>query len=246
MYINIADLKPNAAQVLGQPALIIFLQGCNYKCPYCYVSEYLDSAKGKKINIQEVAALVQQSKAKAVYITGGEPTEQGKELKMLLRYLRQMGVKIKLQTNGSNPGVIGELVTMNLVDHLAIDVKAPFEDKKLWDTMTGGKGDPQKVKESIDIAQQQVFEGMLEVVYPVVPGVNDKKEHVVAVAKAVNYCASFLIRGFDNTKACVNPEFNSKKPPSDAKLTELADAARDNLYSVDTVRVRALQGEAVI
>ncbi len=246
MYIEIADLKPNAAQVLGQPALIIFMQGCNYKCPYCYVPEYLAAGKGKKVNVQEVAALVQQSKSKAVYITGGEPTEQGKELKMLLRYLRSMGVKIKLQTNGSNPGVIGELVTMNLVDHLAIDVKAPFENKELWDAMTGGRANPQKVKESVEIAQQQVFDGMLEIVYPVVPGVNDGKEHIIAVAKAVNYCASFLVRGFDNTKACVNPEFKSKKPPSDSKLTELADAVRDNLYSVDVVRVRALQGEATI
>jgi pyruvate formate lyase activating enzyme len=246
MYVTIADIKPNAADVLGTPATIIFMGGCDYKCPYCFVPEYLDEKKCKRLSIDEVVGLIQQIKAQAVYITGGEPTQQGRELKMMCRYFKQMGLKVRVQTNGSNPGVVGELVTANLVDYLGIDVKAPFDDDKAWALITGGKGDAQKVRESVEIAQQQVFEGFLEIVYPVVPGVNDTKAAVTSVAKDVNYCGSFLIRGFDNTKRCVNPEFNKKAPPTEAKLTELADAARDNMVSVDVVRVRALQGEAAL
>ncbi len=112
----------------GQLSAIVFTQGCNFRCPYCHNPQLVDPSRySKPIDENEFWDFLRTRKNKltAVTITGGEPTFQD-DLIPFLREIRGMGFLIKLDTNGSNPLVINELINEGLVDCWAMDIKAPL------------------------------------------------------------------------------------------------------------------------
>ena len=233
---------------MGKGAIWVLFGGCNWKCPYCYESGILDAAECKKrkkcrvISVQQLAGAILQAKPKLVKIGGGEPTRQ---LEMLCSYLKSQGVGIQLHTNGSNPGVVGDLLSKHLIDMISIDVKAPLDNERLYKKMTGGLGNPQAVRETIDIARDKAQ--MTELVYTVVPGLNDKKEYVTSIAKDLFYCTIFTIHGFDKTRPIVDEGLYRKTDvPTREHLVELAKAARDAFTNVESVRVISIDGEEEI
>lgn len=246
MYITLGDLRP-----MGKGAVWVLFGGCNWKCPYCYERDILDEAacKEKKkcrvVSVKQLAGAILQAKPKLVKIGGGEPTEQARPLEMLCSYLKSQGVGIQLHTNGSHPEVIGDLLSKHLVDMVSIDVKAPLDNERLYKKMTGGLGSPQPVRETIDIARDKAQ--MTEIVYPVIPGLNDKEEYVTAIAKDLFYCTIFTVHGFDKRRPSADEKFyRETEVPTHAHLVELAKAARDAFTNVDSFRVISHEGEEEI
>jgi pyruvate formate lyase activating enzyme len=112
----------------GQLAAIVFTQGCNFRCPYCHNPGLVDPKNYTKIiPTSDVLAFLESRRGKlgAVSITGGEPTLQP-DLLWFIAELREMGFKIKVDTNGSLPDVLEELASNKLVDYWAMDIKAPL------------------------------------------------------------------------------------------------------------------------
>ena len=111
----------------GKMAAVIFLAGCNMRCHYCHNRQILN-AEQNKISFKAVwLDLSRRIKwLDAVVISGGEPTVYP-ELLQILSALRQLGLLIKLDTNGLRPDVVRRVVEMKLVDYIALDVKAPPE-----------------------------------------------------------------------------------------------------------------------
>lgn len=112
----------------GQISSIIFLQGCNFKCPYCHNSELVDAQLfGPCLDEKEVLEFLKTriGKIDAVTITGGEPTIQN-DLTPFIKRIRKLGFAIKLDTNGSGPEVIRKLLSEKLLDFIAMDIKAPL------------------------------------------------------------------------------------------------------------------------
>ena len=107
-------------------ASIIFIGGCNLRCFYCHNAElafYPD-----KINTIEKKSILRKLKHKkewidGVIISGGEPTIYGDKLKSLILELKNMGFKVKLFTNGTNPVILKELIELSLIDAVSIDIK---------------------------------------------------------------------------------------------------------------------------
>ncbi|MFC2175157.1 radical SAM protein [archaeon] len=246
MYVTIGGLRP-----MGKGAAWVLFGGCNWKCPYCYEKGILDKEDCKKkkkcsvVSIRELVGALAQAKPKLVKIGGGEPTEQPRELERVCMYLKSQKIAVQLHTNGSHPEVLGDLLLKNLLDMVSIDVKAPLDNEALYKKMTGGLGNPQAVRESIDIARDKA--GFFEVVYPVVPGENDKKEDIVSVAKSVYYCTAFTLHGFEKRREIVSEDwYRNKEVPDPEKLKELAKAARDAFSNVDSVRIISHKGEEEI
>lgn len=108
----------------GKVACTVFLQGCNFRCPFCHNSELLPFGDPPLMEVSELLAFLQKRKGllDAVCITGGEPTLQP-QLKPLLTEIKALGYEIKLDTNGSRPDVLKQLVAEKLVDYVAMDVK---------------------------------------------------------------------------------------------------------------------------
>lgn len=106
---------------------VIFTQGCNLRCPYCYNPELLEFCEGKVRKEYLFNFLSSRiGKMDAVVITGGEPTLQ-EGLYDFLSTLKNMGFLIKLDTNGTNPKLLKKIIKEKVVDYVAMDVKLPLE-----------------------------------------------------------------------------------------------------------------------
>ncbi|MEN6445142.1 MAG: anaerobic ribonucleoside-triphosphate reductase activating protein, partial [Candidatus Cloacimonas sp.] len=117
----------------GELSAIIFTQGCNFRCPYCHNPELVDPIRySPLLNTERVLRFLykRHKKLSAVVITGGEPTLQ-EDLIPFLKLIKAMRYKIKLDTNGSRPEVLQEIIEQNLVDYFAMDIKAPIELYKI-------------------------------------------------------------------------------------------------------------------
>lgn len=108
----------------GKVACTVFLQGCNFRCPFCHNSDLLSGGSVDCISEEALLSFLQKRKGllDAVCISGGEPTLYS-GLEGLLRQIRALGYLIKLDTNGSRPAVLETLVKEQLVDYVAMDVK---------------------------------------------------------------------------------------------------------------------------
>jgi len=132
----------------GLISAIIFLQGCNFKCSYCHNPELVDSKLFQPcIKEKEVLDFLNTRKGKldAVTITGGEPTIHD-DLAPFIKQIKKMGFAVKLDTNGSQPQVIKNLLAEKLLDFIAMDIKAPLEKYK---EIVKTQVNPDSIKESI-------------------------------------------------------------------------------------------------
>jgi pyruvate formate lyase activating enzyme len=121
---NIAGLqKVSLLDYSGKVACTIFFQGCNFNCGYCYNKTLILSQGESHITEDEVLEYLQERKKllDAVCLCGGEPTLQ--DIKPFVRKLKDMGYLVKLDTNGSNPYLLSELIDENLLDYVAMDIK---------------------------------------------------------------------------------------------------------------------------
>ncbi len=108
----------------GKVACTVFLQGCNFRCPFCHNSPLLGANAPETIPREQLHSFLKSRKGllDGVCITGGEPTLQ-KNLPELFSQIKALGYAIKLDTNGSRPEVLKSLAEQRLVDYVAMDVK---------------------------------------------------------------------------------------------------------------------------
>ena len=107
----------------GEISSVLFLAGCNFKCPWCHNSNIVKPEAMLDINhiIDELTKRFHL--VNHVVITGGEPTLYQDKLIDLLKDLKQRGFVIKLDTNGSNPTLLKVIIDNKLVDYIAMDIK---------------------------------------------------------------------------------------------------------------------------
>lgn len=110
----------------GKICATLFTQGCNFNCPFCHNKELITTSKLPAFSTGEILSFLGSRKGKlqAVCVSGGEPTIQ-KKLRSFIEEVKSMGFLIKLDTNGYNPSVLSELINANLIDFIAMDIKAP-------------------------------------------------------------------------------------------------------------------------
>jgi len=113
----------------GKIAAVVFLPGCNFRCPYCHARHLVEPLPSdEEIPIEAILLNLkrQQGWIDGVVISGGEPTLHP-GLIALVKLFRAQGVEVKLDTNGSNPETLKQLLERGLLDYVAMDVKAPLD-----------------------------------------------------------------------------------------------------------------------
>ncbi|MCI5143812.1 MAG: anaerobic ribonucleoside-triphosphate reductase activating protein [Candidatus Electrothrix sp. ATG1] len=147
---KIGGLQPiTASDFPGCMAAVVFTQGCNFRCPFCHNGSLLEIDQGKLTAVEEVLAFLHKRRnlLGGLVITGGEPCLQA-GLADFCRQVKKMGFKIKLDTNGSRPQVLKELLEQELLDCIAMDIKAPLHRLP---ELTGGKGEADSIRCSINL-----------------------------------------------------------------------------------------------
>ncbi|MDD2208506.1 MAG: anaerobic ribonucleoside-triphosphate reductase activating protein [Bacilli bacterium] len=134
---NISGLeKLSVTDYPGYVSCIVFTQGCNFNCLFCHNSSLIPFKKGS-ITEEEVLAYIEKRKniLDGVVITGGEPLLQS-NIKEFIKKIKKIGLKVKLDTNGSNYTLLKELIDNDLIDYIAMDIKS---DMTNYEQLTGFK-----------------------------------------------------------------------------------------------------------
>ena len=110
----------------GHVAATVFLGGCNFRCPFCHNADLLGKDAETPYTYAELLQFLTKRRRllEGVCISGGEPTLQAKALEMLIRDIRELGLLVKLDTNGTRPSVLRHLIEENLLDYVAMDIKS--------------------------------------------------------------------------------------------------------------------------
>jgi pyruvate formate lyase activating enzyme len=112
----------------GKCACTVFLTGCNLRCPFCHNASLVTGHAPAAMEGDEFFAFLKKRRGllDGVCVTGGEPTLR-KDLPDFLRKIKEAGYLIKLDTNGTNPHMLRQLIEDDLLDYVAMDIKSSPE-----------------------------------------------------------------------------------------------------------------------
>jgi pyruvate formate lyase activating enzyme len=109
----------------SRPAAVVFTQGCNFRCPFCHNGGLLALKAGSIPTVEVLDRLAgRRGLLQGVVVSGGEPCLQA-DLAAFCTSVKALGLAVKLDTNGSRPSVLADLLARRLVDYVAMDIKAP-------------------------------------------------------------------------------------------------------------------------
>lgn len=110
---------------------VIFLEGCNFKCPYCLNADLVNHGDRKEIPLTEIESYISDNGEDNILISGGEPCLHP-ALGKLVDIFRGMGVKVRLSTNGSRPGVLEDMIFKHRISFVAMDLKTDLWEEDRW------------------------------------------------------------------------------------------------------------------
>ena len=156
---NIAGFVKNSfVDYPGRIASVVFTQGCNLRCGYCHNFSLIEEKEvSTSIQPKEVFAFLSKRKGMidAVVISGGEPTLQ-KNLHIFIEELKAMSLLVKLDTNGTNPDILRTLIEDELLDFIAMDLKAPLSK---YERITGtSQLELASIRESVEVIKNSGLE----------------------------------------------------------------------------------------
>lgn len=217
-------------------SLVIFMSKCPLACRYCHNVELLDDETEKsfdeiKEEIDSAADFID-----AVVISGGEPLVQNEATIEILKHVRKVGLKTKLDTSGIYPDKLEEMLKLDLLDFVSLDVKAPFAKyKKVTGANIGFK-----VLKSMKLINS--YGVKLETRTTYVPTLHTKKDiaNLVMDLKADIY----TIQQFRNRNV-LDPALEEVEVPNPHDLRKLAEYIKP--YFDGVVKVKSAEfGEEVI
>jgi len=203
----------------GQVSAVVFLPGCNFRCPFCHNPELvLRPGTLVDISLDEILTSIESHRGwlDGIVVTGGEPTAfYG--IEGLLTQLKEAGLEIKLDTNGSRPDLLRRLIGNGLVDAVAMDVKAPLT-VEAYSSAAGVLVDISIIKDSIAL----LADSGLDVVFraTVVPGLHD--EAAVRAMKDALHGRGLTLQNFmpDNV---LDPGYRLKRPFTELEFERLVN-----------------------
>jgi len=137
----------------GHVAAVVFTRGCNFRCPWCHNSG-LVLGMGEALDLARITDDIRRriKFLDGVVLTGGEPTIWSGLFDFLLK-MKEFEISVKLDTNGSMPGIIERVLEEGMADHVAMDVKSPI-DRCSLKRVTGVDADPEAIRKSIAIIKR--------------------------------------------------------------------------------------------
>ena len=144
--------KMSLVDYCGYVSCVVFTRGCNFRCPFCHNSSLVNGVAPQKIQSEDFFAFLNKRRGllDGGCITGGEPT-LNPDLPDFIRKIKEMGLLVKLDTNGTNPKMLESLISQNLVDYLAMDIK---NGKSFYPKTTGVNLDFANIEESVALLKK--------------------------------------------------------------------------------------------
>lgn len=201
-------------------AACIFLAKCNFHCPYCHNTELvMDDPRLVPFEKEKIFEYLKSRKnwIDGVVISGGEPTLH-KDLPKLCREIKEMGLFVKIDTNGTNPGMLKRLIDDKLVDYVAMDIKS---SKEKYEKTASVKVDIESVEKSIKILLESQIE--CEFRTTVLPGIVEE-EDIEKIGQWIKGAKKYYLQQFVPIKT-LNASFMEKQPYTHDVLHRMRDEA---------------------
>jgi pyruvate formate lyase activating enzyme len=212
----------------GKIACSIFVKGCNFRCGFCHNPELINK-QGEEFDtesiLEEIKSRFYEGWCEGICVSGGEPTLYN-ELPDFLQRLKKIGLSVKLDTNGSNPQMLRELLERKIVDYVAMDIKSPINR---YNEITCSKIRPEDIEESIEIVK--LFSEH-EFRTTVIPVLNEKDLRVMGgLVSRSGKPRLYTLQQFRNTKT-YDPEYSRMKPKSSKELERLRKIMQEFAFEV--------------
>ncbi len=201
----------------GQLAAIIFFGGCNLRCHYCYNKLLaLNSPELPIINEDQIFSFLENRNGliDGVVITGGEPTLQ-EDLTEFIKKIKQLGFLVKLDTNGTNPDIVKELIDNKLVDYIAMDIKNIPES---YEKTTTVGIDIKNVMETVKIIMGSGID--YEFRTTVLPKLISKKDFL-KIGEWLKGAKKYCIQQFKKTETIMDMAYLNEEPYTEEDLDEI-------------------------
>jgi pyruvate formate lyase activating enzyme len=213
----------------GKISCILFTHGCNFRCPYCHNPELVSGKKGDTISQSAILEFLNSRRGKldGVVITGGEPTLH-KGLIGLIKSIKDMDFLVKLDTNGTNYKMLEVLIENELIDYVAMDVKAPI---RKYEKVVKRDLNTEVIKESIELIMNSEIE--YEFRTTVVKRLLSE-EDLKQIVKELKGAKQWVLQKFVKSKT-LDPEFIEAQTYSDKEFEGLKRFSKDY---VDNVIIR--------
>ena len=214
----------------GYVASTVFTRGCNFRCPYCHNPEFVIQGSdqtyfGETYTEDEVLSYLERRKGflDGIVISGGEPTLHS-DLVPFMRKVKALGLKIKLDTNGSRPKILSSLIEEGLLDYVAMDIKAPIKKYHML-----GFTDTDSIQSSIRILEASSVDHEFRTTCPrIILDAEDFPE----MGKLIGNKTTWYLQTFNPSKT-LDPAYNNVSSFSAEELTGII-----NDYNLINARVR--------
>jgi len=204
----------------GYLSSVIFLPGCNFRCPFCQNGELVVEPQSlATIDFEVIQDRLSHKRdwIDGVVITGGEPTIHA-GIADLMRAIKELGFKVKLDTNGTRPGVIEDLLSQNLLDYIAMDIKAPLDDR--YHVAAGVRVDLDSIRRSVELIREF---GNYEFRTTLVPGIIDE-EAIDSIAQSIQGSRRYVLQRFVPENS-LDKSYRQAVPYSDVFVDRLLQIA---------------------
>jgi len=219
----------------GKVSSVIFLPDCNMRCPFCYNTKLvLQSSQMPTVPFEKIWSYLKKNRGwiDGVVITGGEPTIHD-DLPILCQEIKKLDFLVKLDTNGTNPKMIRELIDRGLIDYIAMDVKAPFTEEK-YSKASGVRMTTLLAK--MEQTTQTLLEDGVEYEFrtTLVPTLH-KESDVREICEKIKGCRRYALQSFRADVETIDPSFQKLKPFSKTEVESFFRTAK-NLISNTILR----------
>lgn len=215
----------------GKIACTLFLNGCNFRCGFCHNPELVLGQIRESYSKEEILEFLKKRKGllEAVCITGGEPlltieTE-------FLKKIRELGYLIKIDTNGSCPDKLRELIDLNLIDFVSMDIKS---SKEKYKDIINCNIDMNRIEKSIklisDLGNYEFRTTIIEKIHDI----DEVKNISIWLNQLINKRPKkFCLQGFKNRDKVLDLSFRNEKDTSEEFLKNLKNGIKDYFEEID-------------
>ena len=219
--------KTSLVEYPGKISTVVFTGGCNFRCPFCYNEELVQRPQQlADLGTETVLRFLEENRTlyQALVISGGEPT-LNPQMPEFLAEVKALGLCAGLETNGSNPTMVARLLELDLVDYIAMDVKAPLE----WEAYRRAAELPQGREDMLDDVKRTLqhlksARVELELRCTVVPRFH-APEDILRLAEQLRGYPHFVLQQFA-PEGALDPHLRDQVPYSDEVLRQLHEKVR--------------------
>ncbi|MBM3310031.1 MAG: anaerobic ribonucleoside-triphosphate reductase activating protein [Candidatus Aminicenantes bacterium] len=211
----------------GFIAATVFLPGCGFRCPFCHNPDLVlrpETLADVPLDFFLAFLDARRGWLEGVCVSGGEPLMHP-EVEGLLAVIKERGLLVKVDTNGSEPERLDALLRAGLVDRLAMDVKAPLER---YAEVVRAKVDLSAIVRSAEVIRASGRPYLFRTT--VVPGLVEAAD-IEKIGEWLDGSAAFQVQQF-SPSGTLDPEFERLKPFSRAELMAMADLAAPHFAEV--------------